>query len=115
MARTDGTLTRCDLQLLHEALSYMRKRVFDQAELVRLKGVIDQLEDLLLDKDGEPLLRLSPPEQDVLERQVEGYCAELTGKYASRDGRQQASRLRGLVERLGGRRRKNWVRRLLGF
>ena len=115
MAQRDGTLSRSDLQLLHEALSYMRKRVFDQAELVRLKGVIEQLEDLLLEKEGTPLLRLSPPEQDVLERQVTAYCEELTGRYASQDGRGQARRLRALVQQLGGRRRKSWVRRLLGF
>lgn len=115
MGRPDVSLRRQDLQLLHEALSYMRKRVFDQAEQVRLKGLVERLEDLLLESAGSTRLRLSPPEQEVLERQVEAYCTELTGRYAAESSRAQADRLRSLVGLFVPRSRKSWVRRLLGF
>jgi hypothetical protein len=92
------SLTRPDLELLHEALSYMRKRVFDQAEAVRIKGVLDRIEELLLDPTTERrLLRLSPPEQEAMERQVESFCVELTRRGASQRGREQATRLRSLI------------------
>jgi hypothetical protein len=108
-------LTRSDLELLHEALSYMRRRVFDQAEGIRLKGVLDRIEEMLLEPVPEArALRLSPPEQEAMERQVETFCQELTQRGASQQGRAQADRLR---QHIGGGRASSgwgWVRRIFG-
>ncbi|MEZ4653411.1 MAG: hypothetical protein R3E12_07380 [Candidatus Eisenbacteria bacterium] len=109
------SLTRSDLELLHEALSYMRRRVFDQAESVRIKGVLDRIEEMLLDPTTEPrFLRISPPEQEAMERQVESFCVELTHRGAPEAGRQQASRLRRLIGAGAGSSRLGWFRRLFG-
>ena len=109
-------MTRSDLELLHEALSYMRRRVFDQAESVRIKGVLDRIEEMLLDPTPEPrLLRLSPPEQEAMERQIESFCVELTQRGASQRGRDQAARLRGLTgSNAGSASGWRWIRRLFG-
>src|SRR5690606_3613918 len=110
------SLTRPDLELLHEALSYMRKRVFDQAESVRIKGVLDRIEEMLLDPTTERrLLRLSPPEQEAMERQVESFCVELTRRGAWQQGREQAARLRALVgSNAGSGSLRSRIRRIFG-
>jgi hypothetical protein len=117
MARVDDSFTRADLELLHVALSYMRKRIFDQGESVRVTGMIERIEDLLLAQPGEAQnLRLSPPEQGVLRRQVFAYCDELTHRGAATEGREQAKRLREIVERMTKRPSpaRSWFRRLWG-
>ncbi len=117
MARVDDSFTRGDLELLHAALSYMRKRIFDQGEAVRISGMITRIEDLLLAEPGEAQnLRLSPPEQGALRRQVFAYCEELTHRGASEEGKGDATRPRSLVERLTKRTSpvRGWFRRLRG-
>ncbi|MBK8232775.1 MAG: hypothetical protein IT349_08705 [Candidatus Eisenbacteria bacterium] len=106
-----GSTEMTELKLLHEALAFRAKRVFDPAESVRLRGLLERVEDILLaPPDARPALRLSPPEQEVLVRQVLGYCAELTGRGASQLGREQAARLRQLVDRIapGTLRKRPW-------
>ncbi len=110
---TETPLELSDLKLLHEALRYRVKRVFEPAESVRLTGILDRVEELLLNRTAEARgLRLSPPEQDVLARQVLAYCAELTGRGASEVGRQQAMQLKRLVVTISPRSvpRKPWWR-----
>lgn len=110
---TESPLGLSDLRLLHEALQYRARRVREPGESVRLVGLLDRVEELLLDRGNEPRsLRLSPPEQEVLVRQVLAYCAELTGRGASQLGRTQALELKGLVERVspGRLRKKPWWR-----
>ena len=110
---TETPLATSDLKLLHEALRYRARRVMEPGESVRLTGLLERVEDLLLDRGGDARsLRLSPPEQEVFARQVLAYCAELTGRGASQLGRTQAQELRGLVERVspGRRRKRPWWR-----
>lgn len=116
MGNTDRRLTRADLELLHEALSYMRKRVFDQAETIRVRGMVERIEDLLLDSPERAHFRLAPPELETLERQVGAYCEALTQRGASTEAREQARELGGLVARIVGRPagKTSWWRRLIG-
>lgn len=115
MGSSDRKLTRADLELLHEALSYMRKRVFDQVELVRVRGMITRIEDLLLDSPEHAHLRLAPPELETLERQASAYTEAITQRGASAEARDRARELERLVVRIvgtGGPR--GWWRRLIG-
>jgi hypothetical protein len=119
------SLNRADLQLLHEALTYARKRTFLPADSVRLQGVLDRVEELLLDsvvaarKEAtqaprpRPGLRLSPPEQVVLRREILAYCEVLTHRGASTEGSREAKRLREILDILtdSGSSWK-WLRRL---
>jgi hypothetical protein len=116
MQRVDDRLSREDLELLHEAFAYMRKRVFDQAELVRIKGIAGRLEELLLAPPEDPaVLRLSPPEQETFGRQVASYCAELTRRGSSAEGREQAARLERIAANFGRPPvARGWLRRLFG-
>lgn len=110
---TESTLGLADLKLLYEALQYRARRVREPGESVRLAGLVDRVEELLLGRGAEPRnLRLSPPEQEVLARQVLAYCAELTGRGASQLGRSQAQELKVLIERVspGRLRKKPWWR-----
>jgi hypothetical protein len=113
MRITDGRLTRADLELLHRALSYRVKRVHDQAAVVRLRGLLDRVEALLLDPAGTHLLRLAPPEQETLEREMPLYAAEMTQRGGSIQGAAEARRLVEITQVLTGRRRP-WWRRLFG-
>lgn len=116
MGDRQRTLTRADLELLHEALSYMRKRVFDQAELVRVRGMIARIEDLLLGAPDRARFRLAPPEVETLDRQIRAYCEALTQRGASVESRDRARRLEHLGARITGRSggRSAWWRRLIG-
>ena len=118
MAPLDDTLNRSDLELLYRALAYRRKRVHEQGAAIRLQGLLDRVEGLLLDPTGETRLRLSPPEQALLHREIPLYCHELTRRGGSETGAQEARRLRELLRALatGGRRslRPAWLRRLFG-
>jgi hypothetical protein len=116
MGNTDRNLTRADLELLHEALSYMRKRVFEQAETIRVRGMIERIEDLLLDSPERARFRLAPPELETLERQVSAYCEALTQRGASTEARERARELDRLVGRVVGRSagKSRWWRRLIG-
>ena len=116
MGKTKGTLTRTDLELLHEALTYMRKRVFEQAEVVRVRGMIERIEDCLLGASERAPFRLSPPEIETLERQVRSYCDATTQRGASAEARDRAKQLERLVARIAGRSegRGSWWRRLIG-
>ena len=113
MSRTRQTLTRADLVLLHEALAYTRKRSFLPAETVRLQGVQDQVEALLLGGGASGSLRLSPPEQEVLAREIPRYCEALTQRGGSEKGTHDAARLRALLELLVPGSGGSWWRRLL--
>jgi hypothetical protein len=94
MNPTKPTLTRADLVLLHGALAYMRKRSFQPVEAVRLQGLLDRLEELLLDSSEQAgQLRLSPPEQEVLSKEILRYCEALTQRGASSAGLEEAARL----------------------
>jgi hypothetical protein len=129
------SLGRTDLQLLHEALTYARKRTFLPADSVRLQGVLDRVEELLLDSvvasddaandnmpspgPGTPArtvsLRLSPPEQTVLRREIMAYCEALTRRGGSPEGAREAKRLHEILEILtGAHRRLRWLKRILG-
>ncbi|MEZ4649749.1 MAG: hypothetical protein R3E97_13380 [Candidatus Eisenbacteria bacterium] len=116
MGKTERTLTRADLELLHESLTYMRKRVFEQAEVVRVRGMIERIEDLLLDAPERAHFRLSPPEIETLERQVRAYCEAMTQRGASAEARDRARQLERLSARIAGRSegRGSWWRRLIG-
>jgi hypothetical protein len=107
-------LTRADLELLHRALTYRVKRVHDQVALVRLRGLLDRVEGVILeDAEGTPSLRLSPPEQELLTRELPLYAAEMTQRGGSEQGRMEARRLSEMLRILTGRRRSGW-RRLTG-
>jgi hypothetical protein len=74
---------------------------------------------LLLDPAGAGRLRLSPPEQAMLHREVPLYCEALTQRGGSEAGSQEARRLRELLRLLasgaGARSsRPAWLRRLFG-
>ena len=116
MGNTDRRLTREDLELLHEALSYMRKRVFEQAETIRVRGMVERIEDLLLDAPERAHFRLAPPEIETLERQVLAYRGALTQRGASTEARERARQLDRLVARIVGRSaaKSSWWRRLIG-
>lgn len=122
MSRRDPLLLS-DLELLREALVYRSKRVFLQGEAVRLHGLTERVLDLLLESaGGKRALRLSPPEQEVMARQVEAYCAELSGGMASPENRDEAARLRRIVGILApnapgapGAAKRSWWRRWLGL
>lgn len=99
-----GPLPREELSLLLEALRYQSRRVREPVEAVRLRGLVDRLEEMLLASVETPAvggaLRLSPPEQEVLLRQVDSYCEELTRRGASLAGRDEARRLRAILSPL---------------
>jgi hypothetical protein len=119
MTRTDHSFTRADLDLLHRALAYRRKRIHELAGVVRMQGLLDRVEELILREDVSPVLRLSPPEQEMLRREIPLYCRELTGRGASEAGAGEARRLQELVALLAGAKfprtaRPRWWRRLLG-
>lgn len=118
MTLKDDTFTRSDLELLHRALSYRRKRIHEPGALVRLQGLLDRVEELLLDPAGAARLRLSPPEQALLHREVPLYCEELTRRGGSEAGALEARRLRELLRLLATGRgrsfRPAWLRRLFG-
>jgi hypothetical protein len=117
MHRSKSSLGREDLLLLHEALSYARKRAHLPAEVIRLQGVLERIEELILrlassEPDGtEESLRLSPPEQEVLEKEIQRYCEALTQRGASPEGVEVAARLREVLARLTGRGRGFWGKR----
>ncbi len=141
MSRSADTLSRGDLELLRRALVFRRKRVHDQAALVRLQGILDRVEALVLDqgqasalpaeearsageatsrsRSGSGALRLSPPEVDLLGREIPLYCAEMTGRGSSPAAVAEAGRLDELLRLLAGRRRRSgmagrlwrWLRR----
>lgn len=115
LARPEDKLTRSDLQLLHEALAYARKRSYRQASAVRVQGVLERVEELLLaPESGRRSLRLSPPEQEVIEREVPIYCDALTQRGGTLQGVQESERLRWIVTFLtGARDRTSWWRRLI--
>jgi len=109
--RRRDSLTMEDLQLLHEALSYARKRTWQPAEQIRLQGVLDRVEAMLLrSPEAQTSLRLSPPEQEVLEAQVQRYCEAMTQRGASPRGRHEVKRLEHLLGLLGARRAPWWQR-----
>lgn len=111
MGRMD-TLTTADLRLLHEALAYARKRSFQQAEAVRVAGLLDRIEELLLHpRQGAHSLRLSPPELEVLVKEIPLYCEALTQRGASPQGAAEATRLEQILALLAGRR--PWWKRIL--
>jgi hypothetical protein len=119
MKRSADTFTRSDLELLHRALAYRRKRVHEPGAVVRMQGLLDRVEELLLEPAGASRLRLSPPEQALLHREVPLYCEELTRRGAAEAGAQEARRLRELLHLLAagaGPRtiRPAWLRRLFG-
>ncbi len=96
-------MTRDDLQLLHEALVYRRKRALPPGDAIRLRGILDRVEGLLISPPGTQLsLRLSPPEQELVRREVPKYREALTQRGSSREGRYLADRLDRLVRRLSG-------------
>ena len=96
-------MTRDDLQLLREALVYRRKRALPPGDAVRLRGVLDRVEELLLSPQGSRLaLRLSPPEQELLRREVPFYREALTQRGSSGQGEHLADRLDSLVAELTG-------------
>ena len=105
MRDKDQGLTRADLELLHRALAYRIKRVHDQAVLVRLGGVLGRVESLLLAEDLRVSLRLSPPEQEALARELPLYAAEMTQRGGSETGAIEARRLAEIERRLSGRSR----------
>lgn len=112
-------LEQSDLGLLHEALAFMARRVFDPGESERVRALLDRFEELILNPAAERSLRLSPPEQEVFARQIESYCRELTARGASREGRVQAERLRRIIGFLAPsaakRSRPSLLRRLFPF
>jgi hypothetical protein len=109
------SLTFADLQLFHEALAYVRKRSYQQADAVRIQGLIDRVEEILLETQGPVRqLRLSPPEQEVLSREIPVFCEALTGRGSSPEGAREAARLERILEALGGaarRPRSRWWRK----
>lgn len=105
MRAKDQGLTRADLELLHRALSYRVKRVHDQAALVRLRGLLDRVEALILEETVHASLRLSPPEQELLTRELPLYAAEMTQRGGSEQGAIEARRLEEIERSLAGRRR----------
>ncbi len=114
-----GPLPREDLGLLLEAARYQSRRVREPVESVRLRGLVDRLEEMLLASAESGVsggaLRLSPPEQEVLLRQVDSYCEELTGRGASLTGREEARRLRSILSPLREERSPlGFWRRLFG-
>ena len=108
MRAKDQGLTRADLELLHRALLYRLKRVHDQAALVRLRGLLGRVEALIIEESVQPSLRLSPPEQELLARELPLYAAEMTQR-----GGIEARRLAAINGILSGRRGPGW-RRLPG-
>ena len=106
-------LTTADLRLLHEALSYARKRAYQQAEMIRVQGLQERVEELLLGATDSPhALRLSPPEQEVLAKEIPLYCEALTQRGGSIQGTRDAARLREVLELLVGSGRPWWKRLL---
>ncbi len=96
-------MTRDDLQLLHEALVYRRKRALSPGDAIRLRGILDRVEGLLLSPpDAQLSLRLSPPEQELVRREVPRYREALTQRGSSREGPRLADRLDVIVRRLTG-------------
>ncbi len=116
MPEHDRALTRRDLESLHEALTYMRKRVFEPGELVRVRGMIQRLEDILLDQPESARFRLSPPELETLDRQLAAYTEAMTQRGASQESRDQAREIQALRTRIGGRppRKRSWLQKLFG-
>jgi len=127
MKRSPSSLTRADLVLLHEALSYARKRVFLPAESIRLQGILDRVEELLLRAGaGDPgvggaedgslavRLRLSPPEREILEKEIANYSEALRQRGGSAAGAEEAARLRLILDRIAGHRPPWWRRFLQG-
>lgn len=112
MRARDHGLTRADLDLLHRALSYRAKRVHDQAALVRLRGLLTRVEALLLDETGRLSLRLAPPEQETLCRELPLYAEEMTQRGGSEQGAREAKRLRELVVVMAGGGRRSGLSRL---
>jgi hypothetical protein len=104
MRAKDQGLTRADLELLHRALSYRVKRVHDQAALVRLRGLLGRVETLILEEAVQSSLRLSPPEQELLARELPLYAAEMTQRGGSEQGAVEARRLAEINSILSGRR-----------
>ena len=106
-----NSLNGADLRLLHEALTYTRKRSYRQVESVRIQGLLDRVEELLLDPDAPAqALRLSPPEQDLLAKEIPLYCEALTQRGGSVQGAREAARLREVLEIMVGGRRRWWSR-----
>ena len=106
-----NSLSTADLRLLHETLTYARKRSYQQVESVRVQGLLERVEELLLGAHGTAhVLRLSPPEQDVLAKEVPLYCEALTQRGGSLQGAREAVRLREILEILTGSSRPWWSR-----
>ena len=101
MIRRQNPWSRTDLELLYEALLYLRKRVFQPADAVRLQGLLDRVEEMILrSAEDELSLRLSPPEQEVLRREAPRYYEALTQRGGSAEGARSAARLRSLLDAL---------------
>lgn len=122
MDRSSDSLTRDDLELLRRALVFRRKRLHEPAARVRLDGLLDRVEALVLEQGrsrnqpeaapsgpeaadgpagpGVAGLRLSPPEVDLLRREIPLYVAEMTGRGSSPAARQEAARMRGILAAL---------------
>ncbi len=109
------TLTGADLRLLHEALAYLVKRVHEPAESIRLRGLLERVEEMLVSGGRSPAsLRLSPPEQRLLEREIPVYCEALTQRGGSIEGAREADRLRLMVGIRKTGSRRPWWRKVLG-
>jgi hypothetical protein len=107
VAPRQKSLTLADLQLFHEALAFVRKRSYQRADSVRIQGLMDRVEEILLETQGPVRqLRLSPPEQEVLAREIPVYCEALTGRGSSPEGARVAARLERILEALGGEARR---------
>ena len=116
MSRSSEMGSRADLELLYETLLYLRKRAFQPADAVRIQGILDRVEELIL-KGTEfgGSLRLSPPEQEALRREIPRYCEALTQRGAAADGARVARRLRDLLNLLApDTRPRTWWKRFLG-
>jgi hypothetical protein len=117
MSRSPSSLSPADLRLLYEALAYARRRSFAPVEGIRLQGILDRLDEILLGTGEEPQaaaegsFRLSPPEQEVLDKQIPLYCEALTQRGASPEGAAEAARLREILQILTGRKPGSWKRR----
>ncbi len=94
-------LSRDELVLLHEVLSYALKRTFSEGEKVRLRDLVGRVEERLLDAAArvERPFGMTMPEEEALLGAAEIFCQAHELPLAAEVSRGKARRVRELVRR----------------
>jgi len=94
-------VSREELVLLYEMLSYAVKRTFSEGEKTRLLDLVGRVEERLLSDAGrqEWSFGLTHPEEDVLLGAAETFCRAHELPFAAEVSREKARRVRALTKR----------------